>query len=128
MQLLLDTHIMLWAFTDDVRLRGTARGLIRDERNSVWISAVSIWEIAIKHSLGRGEMPISAQQALSFCRDAGYLWLDIRPEHAAAVETLPQLHTDPFDRLLVAQAITEPLRLVTRDGALARYDQNIVRV
>lgn len=128
MRLLLDTHIVLWALVDDPRLGQAARALIGDERNEVWVSAVTIWEIAIKHSLSRGEMPLSGRQAQAYCQRAGFQWLDIRPEHAAAVEELPSHHTDPFDRLLVAQALTEPMKLITRDTMLASYGANIVCV
>lgn len=73
-------------------------------------------------------MPLSGQEALGYCREAGFRWLDIRPEHAAAVETLPPIHADPFDRLLIAQAIAEPMKLVTHDSTIARYDPGIVLV
>lgn len=128
MQLLLDTHVLLWALADAPTLPVNARTLLLDARNTVWVSAVSIWEIAIKHALGRGDMPISGEDALGYCRLAGYRWLDVRPEHAAAVESLPALHGDPFDRLLVAQARFEPMRLVTHDRTVARYDTSIVLV
>ena len=128
MQLLLDTHVLLWALADAPALPVNARTLLLDARNTVWVSAVSIWEIAIKHALGRGDMPISGEDALGYCRLAGYRWLDVRPEHAAAVESLPALHGDPFDRLLVAQARFEPMRLVTHDRTVASYDTSIVLV
>ena len=128
MQLLLDTHVLLWALADAPTLPVNARTLLLDARNTVWVSAVSIWEIAIKHALGRGDMPISGEDALGYCRLAGYRWLDVRPEHAAAVESLPALHGDPFDRLLVAQARFEPMRLVTHDRTVARYDTSIALV
>lgn len=128
MQLLLDTHVVLWALTDDPALPGTARELIMDERNSVWVSAATIWEIGIKHALGRGDMPISAADAVRYCGEAGYLWLDIRPDHAAAVEMMPMIHADPFDRILVAQALCEPMRLVTHDAMMARYGPGILVV
>ncbi|HOA92203.1 MAG TPA: type II toxin-antitoxin system VapC family toxin [Quisquiliibacterium sp.] len=128
MQLLLDTHVLLWALADAPTLPVNARTLLLDARNTVWVSAVSIWEIAIKHALGRGDMPISGEDALGYCRLAGYRWLDVRPEHAAAVESLPALHGDPFDRLLVAQARFEPMRLVTHDRTVASYDTSIVLV
>lgn len=128
MRLLLDTHIAIWALTDDPQLSATARGLIGDADNQVFISAVSIWEIAIKHALQRFGVPFSGNDALGFFADAGYEWLDVTPAHAAATETLPPLHADPFDRLLVAQAIIEPLRLLTHDAALAPYSDTILLV
>lgn len=128
MQILLDTHVVLWALADDPSLSGEARALLSDERNAIWVSAVSIWEISIKHALGRGDMPLSGMKALGYCRVAGYRWLDIRPEHAAAVENLPRIHADPFDRLLVAQALTEPMKLLTHDAVIARYHSDILLV
>ena len=125
MRLLLDTHVALWALLDDVRLPARARALIADEANSVAVSVASVWEIAIKHSLQRGDMPVTGAQALHWFRRAGYALLDIKPEHAVAVESLPPLHADPFDRLLVAQALTEPLHLLTHDAAVACYSDAI---
>lgn len=126
MNLLLDTHVALWAITDNPSLSAKARELILAPRSTVWVSSVSIWEIAIKHSLGRGEMPVSGQAALRYFREAGYRLLAIEPEHAAAVEGLPDHHQDPFDRLLVAQAMVEPMRLMTHDATVARYSDTII--
>ena len=85
MQLLLDTHVVLWALADDPALPDAARDLITDERNSIWVSAVSIWEIAIKHGLGRGDMPLSGLDALRYCLAAGDRCIDLRAEHAGAL-------------------------------------------
>lgn len=128
MNLLLDTHVALWAITDHPGLSATARELILSPRATVWISVASIWEISIKHSLGRGEMPVSGKDAIRYFRDAGYQFLAIEPEHAAAIETLPRHHQDPFDRLLVAQALIEPMRLLTHDSNVARYGDTIVLI
>ncbi|MDE3011074.1 MAG: type II toxin-antitoxin system VapC family toxin [Pseudomonadota bacterium] len=128
MNLLLDTHVALWAITDSPRLSAQARELILAPRAAVWVSTASLWEIAIKHALARGDMPVSSQQARQYFTDAGYRFLAIEPEHAIAVEQLPHHHQDPFDRLLVAQAQVEPMRLLTHDATLARYGDTIVRV
>jgi len=128
MKILLDTHIALWAVSDDSRLSLQARELIAAPRNLVWVSAVSVWEISIKHSLGHGEMPISGAEALEFFRQSGYRMLPVSPEHAAAVENLPAHHQYPFDRLLVAQSLTEPLRLLTHDATVARYSDTVIFV
>jgi len=128
MRLLLDTHIALWAIADSPRLPAAARRLILSTENEVYVSAASIWEISIKHGLGRGDMPISGEAALGYFREAGYRLLPVQPEHAVALETLPPLHADPFDRLLVAQALTEPLRLLTHDETVARYNDTILLV
>lgn len=128
MNILLDTHVALWAITDSPNLPKKARDLIESPRSSVWISAATIWEIAIKHSLGRGEMPVSGQDALHYFRESGYRFLPVEPEHAAAVEELAAHHADPFDRMLVAQALTEPMRLITHDPVVARYSDTIIRI
>ncbi len=128
MRLLLDTHVALWAITDDPRLAETARSMIGDHSNQVYVSAASVWEITIKHAVKRDDMPISGSRALAFFRSSGYELLDITAAHVASVEALPSLHADPFDRLIVAQALAEPLRLMTRDAMLARYSDTIIRV
>ncbi len=128
MNLLLDTHVALWAIVDSPRLPAQARAQIASTQNNIWISAASIWEIAIKHSLGRGEMPVSAREALNFFDGAGYQLLSVSAAHAAAVETLPPHHQDPFDRILVAQAIAEPLRLMTHDPSVARYSDSVIHI
>lgn len=131
MRLLLDTHIALWAITDSPRLPAAARDLIRAPENAIFVSAANLWEIAIKHALkrsGPSAMPISAQEAQGYFIGAGYHLLAITPQHAIAVETLPAHHADPFDRMLVAQARTEPLRLVTQDKELAAYGESVMVV
>ncbi len=128
MNLLLDTHIALWAITDSPKLSKKAREMIESPKSSVWISAATVWEIAIKHSMGRGDMPVSSQDALRYFHDSGYRFLPIEPEHAAAVEELPAHHADPFDRILVAQALVEPMRLITHDPMVAHYSDTIIEV
>ena len=129
MRLLLDTHIALWAITDDARLPEAAAVLIRDETNAIVVSAASIWEIAIKHRLARGrpgDMTVSGSEAGRYFEEAGYALLPISADHAAAVDGLPPIHGDPFDRLLIAQALHEPLRLLTCDAALAGYGEMVL--
>lgn len=128
MNLLLDTHVALWAITDSPRLSTKARELIQSPKSTVWISAAAIWEIAIKHSLGRGDMPVASQDALRYFQDSGYRFLPIEPEHAAAVEELVAHHGDPFDRIQIAQALVEPMRLMTHDPMVARYSDTIIEV
>ena len=94
----------------------------------MWISVASVWEIAIKHALGRGDMPVSSQDAVSYFRESGYRFLAIEPEHAVAVETLPSHHQDPFDRILIAQALVEPMRLMTHDPIMTSYSDSIIKV
>ncbi len=99
MRLLLDTQIALWALTDDVRLGETARALILDAGNEVFASAATLWEIAIKHALGRGDMPVSGARAAELFHGAGFVELPVLGAHAVAVESLPAIHGDPFDRI-----------------------------
>jgi PIN domain nuclease of toxin-antitoxin system len=90
-----------------------------------------VWEILIKHALARGgpnDMPISAQEALGYFKDAGFELLSISPNHAVAAETLGPLHGDPFDRILIAQALTTPLRLLTHDQRIAAYSDTVIAV
>lgn len=128
MRLLLDTHLALWLSLDDRQLSARARFLI-DEASSVHLSVVSLWELSIKRSAsaGRPDYPeLSASELAGEMRDAGVELLPLAPEHAFAVEFLPMHHRDPFDRLLVAQAIHEPLRLLTGDAVLARYSDTVI--
>ena len=104
MRLLLDTQIVLWALTGSARLGAMAHDLIADPGNEIYVSTASIWEIAIKHALGRGQMPVSGARAAELCAAAGYRELPVAWRHAVVVESLPPLHADPFDRILVAQA------------------------
>lgn len=119
MNLLLDTHILLWALANDPALESSARDAIVDARNRVLVSAVSAWEIVIKKALGKLRAPDDLGEQLIQRR---FEPLDVTIPHALAVGGLPDHHTDPFDRLLIAQARTEGLTLVTRDANVRRYD------
>lgn len=126
MRLLLGTHVALCTLVADRHLSARARYLIDDLENQVMVNAASVWEIAIKHDLAQADMPISGTEALDWFRRAGYDLLPIGPEHAAAVEQLPDHHRDPFDRLLVAQ--TEPLRPLSRDPLVIRYGAAVLAI
>ena len=128
MNRLLDTHVALWAITDSPRLSTRARALIEDPNATIWVSAASLWEISIKHGLGRGEMPVSGPDALAFFQEAGLRILSIAAEHVVAVAAIPPHHQDPFDRILVAQAQVEPMHLITHDPLVAKYDPAIILV
>jgi PIN domain nuclease of toxin-antitoxin system len=118
MRLLLDTHVFLWAVSDSARLSAAARReIVAAERT--FVSAASIWEVAIKARLGKIDADVDA--AAAAIEQSGFFELPVRAAHAVAVARLPLHHADPFDRLLVAQALTEPLRLLTADAALGRY-------
>ena len=123
MRLLLDTHVFLWAVSGSRQLTPKIRAVIKGA-DEVFVSAASIWEIAIKVRLGKLEAdPVTMVEAIE---ESGFKELPVRAAHAAHVANLPLLHADPFDRLLVAQAVTEPLRLLTADGALAIYSELVV--
>jgi len=126
-RLLLDTQVALWAVTDSPALSGKARQLILDA-DEVHVSVASVWEIAIKRALPRGDMPVTSAQAVAAFEEAGYLMLPVKTAHVLQLENLPALHADPFDRLLVAQALSEPLTLLTGDRLLASYSSTIVRI
>jgi PIN domain nuclease of toxin-antitoxin system len=128
LNLLLDTHIALWAIADSPKLPRPARELIESPKSTVWISAASVWEIAIKYALGRGDMPVSSEDAMRYFRESGYRFLPVEVEHAMAVENLPPHHQDPCDRILVAQALVEPMRLMTHDPMVSRYSDTIIEI
>ena len=128
MRLLLDTNVALWAITADDRLGSRAAELIGDRSNGVWVSGATLWEIAIKHALRRGEMPVSAADARGYFRDAGYATIGIEAAHALRIEHLPEVHADPFDRILVAQALEEGMHLLTRDRVLPEYSDLVIPV
>lgn len=121
MRVLLDTHTFLWAISDDARLGADSRSLIFDQAERVLLSHISLWEIAIKHALARADMPVSAAEASSWADASGFELLPLALEHVLTLEQLPLHHRDPFDRLLVAQAISEPLTLLSADAALVVY-------
>jgi PIN domain nuclease of toxin-antitoxin system len=126
MRLLLDTHILLWSLADPRRLPESARDANDAGDNEVLYSAASVWEIAIKAELLRAEFGVDTATIIGAARDTRFTELAISAEHAAAVAALPPHHKDPFDRLLVAQAFTEPARLVSADKALAAYSDDLV--
>lgn len=128
MNLLLDTHVALWAITDSPKLPQKAREIIQSPKTTVWVSVASVWEIAIKYALARGDMPVSSQDAVRYFRESGYRFLAIEAEHAVAVEELAAHHQDPFDRILVAQSLVEPMRLMTHDPLVALYSDTIMKI
>jgi PIN domain nuclease of toxin-antitoxin system len=125
MRLLLDTHVFLWAVTGSERLGSALRQHISGAE-AVFVSAASIWELAIKARLGKIDADPAALAAA--IETSGFAELPVTAAHAAGVALLPMHHADPFDRLLVAQAIAEPLRLLTADANLARYSSDLVQL
>src|SRR5471030_1071282 len=123
MKLLLDTHVLVWAATGDAKLSGKAAQLIDDEANSLYFSAASIWELTIQGAERTGINPALLRKELI---DAGYLEIPITSAHALTVGNLPNHHRDPFDRIMVAQALAEGVSLVTHDSAMHAYPHTII--
>lgn len=118
---MLDTHLLLWAAGLPERLSIAARELLNDPLNELLFSAASIWEIAIKNGLGREDFRVEPRLLRRGLLDNGYVELPITSQHAVSIDSLPPAHKDPFDRLLLAQALSEGLLLLTSDAQLARY-------
>jgi PIN domain nuclease of toxin-antitoxin system len=128
LKLLLDTHLLLWIADDDPKLPPEVRLAIEHPEVTLYFSVVSIWEIVIKNALGRDNFKVDARVLRRELIDAGYLELDIKSQHALEVEQLPLVHHDPFDRLLIAQAISEGIALMTHDRLVAQYSGPIRHV
>jgi PIN domain nuclease of toxin-antitoxin system len=128
MRLLLDTHLLLWTVGADEQLSSAARQLIGDPQNEPIFSIASIWEVAIKRSLGRAGFRTDPGLLRRSLLDNGYGELTVIGEHAIAVASLPMLHKDPFDRILVAQSIVEGITLLTADPVVARYPAPVRKV
>jgi PIN domain nuclease of toxin-antitoxin system len=120
-KLLLDTHLLLWAAGQPERLSAATRSLIDDPQNEPMFSSASLWEVAIKRGLGRPDFQVDPRLLRRGLLDNGYGELPITSDHAVAVDGLPPIHKDPFDRILVAQAIVEGITLLTADPLVARY-------
>jgi PIN domain nuclease of toxin-antitoxin system len=118
MNLLLDTHIFIWCVDDDPKLSDTAWSMI-ETADAVFVSSASIWEATIKHQLGK--LALEPERLAAAVSASGFLELPISIRHAVGVARLPALHRDPFDRLLLAQALSEPLHLLTADSKLEPY-------
>jgi PIN domain nuclease of toxin-antitoxin system len=127
-KLLLDTHLLLWAASQPRKLSVKARRLIEKPENELYFSAVSLWEVAIKNSLGRPDFSVNPRLLRRGLLDNGYQELPMQSAHAVAIDSLPPLHKDPFDRLLIAQALTEGITLLTADSLVAAYPGSITKV
>ena len=131
MNLLLDTHILIWTLNDDPRLSKKAKNLILDRNNTVYYSVISIWEISIKHANHPEHIEFSGKDLSGFCEQAGFLPVDLCDEHVAALETIIRAdgappHHDPFDRMLIAQAKTENMAFLTHDALLPYYQEKCI--
>jgi PIN domain nuclease of toxin-antitoxin system len=121
MKLLLDTQVLLWAAGGSQSLSAAARALIDDAANELYFSAASLWEVVIKSALGRADFTVNARQLRRGLLDNNYIELPIQSEHVVAVDMLPSIHKDPFDRILISQALVEGIVLLTADPTVARY-------
>lgn len=121
MKVLLDTHVLLWAALTPERLSPEVRSVLEDQATALFFSAASLWEIAIKQGLGRADFQVDARVLRRSLIDNGYSELPIGSDHAVAMDSLPPIHKDPFDRLLVAQATVEGITLLTSDRLVAQY-------
>ena len=128
MKLLLDTHLLLWAAGQSQHLSKTARDLIENPQNELFFSAASIWEITIKNGLGRADFQVDVSVLRRSLLDNGYAELMINSEHAVYVKSLPPIHKDPFDRMLIAQSSVEGITLLTSDATVAEYVGSIRKV
>ncbi len=124
MNILLDTHVLIWALENNPTLTERAVNVIVDGNNMVFVSSASVWEISIKQKLGKLETP---DNLLEEIREHRFTPLHINAGYAQLAGQLPYIHKDPFDRMLIAQAIIEKLVLLTRDGQIAKYDVNILK-
>ncbi len=127
MRLLLDTHILLWCLEDSESLPNQARQLVLSA-DEVYASAVNIWEIVIKLSIGKLSLDFDVYDLQEAVASSGFEILDIKPEHAIKLMDLENYHKDPFDRMLVAQSLVEPLHLVTSDSVISQYPASIICV
>jgi PIN domain nuclease of toxin-antitoxin system len=125
MTLMLDTHILLWALVTPHQIPDAARQMLADRRQDVYFSAASIWEIAVKSALGKTDFQYSPDEIAEAARQTGFIELSVTAAQAARVAALPHYHKDPFDRLLVAQALSLPARLMTADSLLTPYSDLI---
>lgn len=128
MKLLLDTQVLLWAVGQPKRLSAAARRLLNNPRHELFFSAASVWEIAIKNTLGRDDFRVEPRLLRRGLLDNGYVELPITSQHAVNIDGLPPLHKDPFDRLLLAQALSEGITLLTGDAQLAQYGRPVRKV
>ncbi|MBX9899306.1 MAG: type II toxin-antitoxin system VapC family toxin [Burkholderiaceae bacterium] len=121
MKLLLDTHLLIWAADGIERVPPNLRTVMSDPESQLLFSVVSLWEIAIKNGLNRPDFQVNARMLRRGLIDNGYIELPILSEHVLAVDTLPALHKDPFDRLLIAQAKVEGITLLSNDATVVQY-------
>ena len=128
MKYILDTHVLLWAASNSSRLSAEVKFLLSEKENELFFSAASLWEVAIKNGLGRKDFKVEPHLLRRGLLDNGYSELPVTSEHAVGVSALPDIHKDPFDRILIAQSIAEGFTLMTADGLIAKYPGPIMQI
>lgn len=131
MNLLLDTHLLIWALNEDPRLSEKARKMILDRGNVIYYSSVSIWEVSIKHANHPENVEFTGKELAKYCTEAGFLPIELKDRHVFALETLIRAedappHRDPFDRILVAQAKAENMFFLTHDELIPYYEEKCI--
>ncbi len=126
MRILLDTNVLLWTLIEPAKLKPGVRSVLEDPQHEILFSAASVWEMAIKATLGRTDFQVSPERIVAAAQDCGFVELPIRSVAALRVRALPHHHRDPFVRLLVAQAMTEPAIFYTGDAKLQVYSELVV--
>ena len=126
MKILLDTHILLWTLSNDVKLSAKAKNIIENEHNDIYYSLISVWEVEIKHLLHPENMQLNGKELTKYCKESGFHQLMIRDNHIFALEALKRkegspIHKDPFDRIILCQAIEEKMKFLTHDKLLSYY-------
>ena len=129
MKLLLDTHVLLWALEDSPALPFRIREMIVDESNEIYVSAISLWEIAIKHKKSPNKMPYSATQIRDYCQRAGYIFLSLSIDCVSTYDTIDlSNHKDPFDQILVCQSACHGMKLLTHDEKIKLFDIGFIEL
>ena len=134
MKILLDTHILIWAITEDKMLSNKAQNKIYNPLNEIYYSPLSLYEIDLKHSKHPEDMPVTGEEIFAFCEKAGFKYLPLKPEHTLQAKNLKRYentppHNDPFDKIMLCQSIVEKMQFMTHDSRIAEYDTpNIYKV
>jgi PIN domain nuclease of toxin-antitoxin system len=122
---LIDTHVLIWLLSDSSLLSENARKEL-ESGNKIYVSIASLWEIAIKKTIGKLKLSYSIKDIVSKCEKYRIDILQIKPEHLDYIETLPDIHNDPFDRLIISQALIENMSLITRDNTIPKYPVKVI--
>ena len=129
MKLLLDTHVLIWALQDSEQLPLRIREMLIDESNEIYVSIISLWEIAIKHKKMPNLMPFAMKEIRDYSQRAGYIFLSLSVDNVSTFESLDlSMHKDPFDQILVSQSVSNNMRLITHDEALKKYGVGFIEL